>query len=148
MCVSSIAMASALLVKYTFPNSMAPRITIPPPGQTIRQLITFIAQKHGADVDTVSFDACILNEDEPLDTFSDSPNQFFAFLKSARGPVITTSRPSVSRPRPGQPPVCPKSPSITQPMSGYVRDFRSFKTLRVIGKGAFGKVKLPSIPMT
>jgi hypothetical protein len=112
-----------------------------PPGQTIRELIAFIAQKHRADVDTVLLDRCILNEDEPHDAFSDSPNQIFAF----RGPgrlVITTSPSLVSRPRRAQQPLHPKPPSVTQPMSAYVRDFRSFKKIWIIVKGAFRKVKL------
>jgi hypothetical protein len=79
-------MAAALRMKHTLPHSTTRRITIPPPGQTIGQLIAFIAQKYRAEVRTVSLDGCILNEDEPLSEFSDSSNQIFAFSKSARRP--------------------------------------------------------------
>jgi hypothetical protein len=134
-------MVSAFRVKYTLSDATALRMTILPACQTIGQLIASIAQKERADVDTVSLEGCILNEDESLDAFSDSPNQIFAFLKSASRPAIT-----IYRRQSAQSPLCQKPPSIIQPMSAYVRDFRGFEKIRVIGKGAFGKVKLLEDP--
>jgi hypothetical protein len=82
-------MAAELIVKYTLPNSTAPRMKIISHCQTIGQLIAFIVRTHGADVGTVSVDSCILNVDDPLDAFYDSPNQIFAFSKSASRSLVT-----------------------------------------------------------
>jgi hypothetical protein len=81
-------MAAELLVKYTLPDSTAPRMVIIPRCQKIGQLIAFIARTQGADVDAVSADGCVLNDHDPFDAFYNSPNQIFAFSKSAsRSPV-------------------------------------------------------------
>jgi hypothetical protein len=63
-------------------------MAIIPHYQTIKQLIAFIARTQGADVGIVSVDGCILNDDDPPDTFYDSPNRIFAFSKSASRSLV------------------------------------------------------------
>jgi hypothetical protein len=79
-------MATELLVKYILTDSTAPRIVRISHCQTIGQLIAFIARTQGVDVGIVSVDGCILNNDDPLDAFYDSPNIVFHFFE-AREPV-------------------------------------------------------------
>jgi hypothetical protein len=81
-------MAAEPLVKDTLPDFTAPRIAVIPHCQVIGQLIAFIVRTQGADVGTVSVDGCILNDDDPLDAFYDSPNQIFAFSKSTSRSLV------------------------------------------------------------
>jgi hypothetical protein len=137
----AIPMAAKLRLRYTLPGCTGKRITNVPGDITIRALISFIAQKHGVPVGTVSVDDGILDEDEPFAAFYDLQNQIFAFSKS----VITSSDSSSS---PAQLPFDPRSHQVEPPVSAYLRDFRGLKEIRVPGDGSFGTVKLFEYPQT
>jgi hypothetical protein len=81
----------------------------------IRALIAFIAQKHRVDVNAVSVAAGILDEDQSLNAFYDSPNQIFAFSKSASQSIVTSLDSSDSRPGSILPPLHSK-PGLVNPM--------------------------------
>jgi hypothetical protein len=120
-------MAAKLRLQYTVPDSTARRMMTVPGDMMIRALPAFIAQKHQADVDTALVSGCILNEDEPLDAFYESPNQIFAFSKSANRSITATSGSSGGRPGSALPPLHPKPRPVEQPLSACVGDFRGLR---------------------
>jgi serine/threonine protein kinase len=137
-------------------------------------MISFIARMDGADVNELSLNDGEIPPEESFDGFYESRNQLFVFSKAST-PAITSplspplpptsaspippppdlsasdspvrSRPSrVSRSRDES--SCAASPAGGGPVSDYLRDFRGLREVRVLGKGAFGVVKLLEDPST
>jgi serine/threonine protein kinase len=138
-------MAARGRVKYLVLNSTTPRMTTVLRGQTVREVIALVAQADGADVDQVSLDGCLLDQNKPFDDFYDSAIQLFVFSKSTRatGGLSRTipARPGFTLP-PLRPPPTPKA------VSWCAQDFDGLRELRVVGRGPFGVVKLFEDPVT
>jgi serine/threonine protein kinase len=118
-------MAAKLRMTFSLPGWALSETKIVRGGQTVQQVIDFIAEQTGADVDQVSLNGSFLTPDDSFDDFYDSVNQVFVFSK---GSALS-----------GSP---PPEPSPSSPISLYTRNFQGMRTIRVLGEGAFGSVAL------
>jgi hypothetical protein len=96
-------------------------------GLTIREVIALVAQSANVSLDRVALDGDWLDLDDTFDDYYESRAQLFVFSNSQ-------SPSAAPCPSPRQPPGAE--------VSHWVRDFSAMRTLRHIGQGSFGTVRL------
>jgi hypothetical protein len=143
-------MTSKLRVKYKMSNAATGRLRMVNRGQTVQEVISFIGQIEGLDINKLSLDGFRLAPDDLFDDFYESKDQLFVFStsESPSPPKPTSPVPPPERPHSGSTLPDPPSPASDRPVSEYVRDFCGLREVRVVGTGATGVVKLYEDPST